>query len=221
VGAGAAWYKLTMSVPALDRRVLATDVVAAAPMLLGATLACRGTAGVIIETEAYHQDEASCHAHKGITERSRGLFGEPGTAYVYFTYGMHWCFNVVTNEPGVGAAVLVRALVPLVGAGTMRTRRQRPGAKQLRDVDLCSGPAKLVQALDIRSTDNGAAVISDARTLDALLSEATDGPRVAMLDRGLEIDSDELLVGPRIGISQATELPWRFGWRSPYLSKRF
>ena len=191
--------------------------------MLGTVLACAGTAGVIVETEAYHQSEASCHAHKGPTPRSMGLFGTPGSAYVYFTYGMHWCFNVVTSPEGIGAAVLIRAVIPVHGIELMRARRQRPAAKVLRDVDLCSGPAKLTQAMEIASHHNARDVLSDATTLEELLEESAEGPRIGRIAHipGHDDLDQTVLVGPRIGISAAQDLPWRFGYTTPYLSKRF
>lgn len=181
--------------------------------LIGCTLHSRGTAGVIVETEAYHQDEPSCHAHRGQTVRTAPLFGHAATAYVYFTYGMHWCFNVVTGPEGEGAAVLIRAVIPTVGATDMLERRERPGGKPLRDKDLCSGPAKLVQAMGILAADNMKPLLGDGQ-----VSLRYDEAAVQALD----LIGTPIVAGPRIGISQATELPWRFGVaNSPYLSKPF
>lgn len=203
-------------------------MVATARMLLGCTLVSRGTAGVIVETEAYHEQEPACHAYRGCTERTRPLFGDPGTAYVYFTYGMHWCFNVVCEEAGVGAAVLIRAVVPTHGLELMRPRRER--SRPLEATELCSGPARLVQAMDIRSEDNGRRVVfdpADARpsSIDELLEDphavaVVDDPAVRAL-AGLP-KQPRVAIGPRIGISVATELPWRFGIAgNAHLSKRF
>jgi DNA-3-methyladenine glycosylase len=179
-----------------------------APELLGCTLHVRGCSGVIVETEAYHESEPSCHAFKGRTARTDRLFGPPGTAYVYFTYGMHWCFNIVTSDEGVGAAVLIRALIPETGIDKMRERRaesRKPGSAPLRDIGLCSGPAKLVQAMGITMEDNGR---------DLCVPNAEIHVEPGLL-------KTEVLVGPRIGISEAKDLPWRFGLQSPYLSRRF
>lgn len=183
--------------------------------LVGMTLSSRGTAGVIVETEAYHESEPSCHAHRGQTQRTAPLFGHAGTAYVYFTYGMHWCFNVVTGPEGVGAAVLVRAVIPTLGATDMLERRSRPGGKPLRDTDLCSGPAKLVQAMGILAADN----------MKSLLTAGAGAVSLTCDEAALEavgVGGQRIVSGPRIGISQATELPWRFGVQgNRYLSRPF
>jgi DNA-3-methyladenine glycosylase len=227
--------------PTPDAAFFARDVVVAARELLGCTLVCRGTAGIIVETEAYHQREAACHAFKGHTARTEPLFGEPGTAYVYFTYGMHWCFNVVSQEAGEAAAVLVRAVHPTHGIDAMRVRREH--ARPLRERDLCSGPAKLVQAMGIDVGDNTVDVtlagsgIDLARRADAdaavpgatvaeqVLAAEPAHPVVVRDDDLLEragLARSKVLVGPRIGITVATDLPWRFGLAgSPHLSKRF
>jgi len=113
--------------------------------LLGCVLRNGGTAGIIVETEAYSQDDAASHSFRGLTKRNSPMFGAPGTIYVYFTYGMHNCFNIVTNEEGIGEAVLIRALEPIEGAEIMKKRR---GTENIRE--LCSGPARLVQALGIK-----------------------------------------------------------------------
>src|SRR4029077_20722108 len=128
-----------------DRPVL--DV---APDLIGCVVQHGDTVGVIVETEAYHQIEPACHAYVGLTPRTRTLFGPPGRAYVYRSYGVHAMLNAVSEPEGIGAAVLIRALQPLRGVDLMRARR---GLE--RERDLCSGPGKLTQALDIELTDNG------------------------------------------------------------------
>ncbi len=147
--------------------------------------------GRIIETEAYDQNEAACHGYRGITERTAPLFGLAGFSYVYFTYGMHYCFNVVTGKEGHGAAVLVRALEPLEGKEEMYKRR----AKAESDRDLLSGPAKLCQALGIDKTQN---------KIDLLESDTL------YLSKGTIHQSETVAVTARIGITQARELPWRF-----------
>ncbi|HEV2075792.1 MAG TPA: DNA-3-methyladenine glycosylase, partial [Thermoleophilaceae bacterium] len=121
--------------------------------LLGCTLRHARTAGRIVEVESYHQEEAACHAHAGLTPRTRPLFGPPGHAYVYRSYGIHALFNVVAEREGIGAAVLVRALEPREGIEVMRERRA-----VARDRDLCAGPGRLTQALDIRLEHDGTAL---------------------------------------------------------------
>lgn len=150
----------------------------------------QGTAaGIVVETEAYMQSEAACHAARGMTVRNRVMFGRAGIAYVYFTYGMHHCFNVVTEEPGVACAVLVRALEPLEGIELMRARRGRDEVRQL-----CGGPARLVQAMGITGEMNGINI--------------TRGP--LYLAPGKGILENEITVTTRVGISQAADLPLRF-----------
>jgi DNA-3-methyladenine glycosylase len=168
----------------------ARPVVEVAQDLLGCVVRHGQTAGVIVETEAYHHSEPACHAFVGLTPRTRTLFGPPGLAYVYRSYGIHSMLNAVSEPEGVGAAVLIRAVEPLRGVETMRDRR---GLERVED--LCSGPGKLTQALgiglELNETDlaHGPVVISP--------------PLDAWRDVGLS-------AGPRIGISRATELPWRF-----------
>jgi DNA-3-methyladenine glycosylase len=150
-------------------------------------VAADGASGTIVETEAYHESEPACHAFVGVTPRTRTLFAEPGTAYVYRSYGIHALLNAVCEPPGVGAAVLIRALEPLSGLDAMRRRRGGVGDEQL-----CSGPGKLTQALGVSLDENGTSLL--------------DGP-VRMLAGESRQD---LTVGTRIGITKATELRWRF-----------
>jgi DNA-3-methyladenine glycosylase len=166
-----------------------------APALLGWTLLHRGVGGPIVETEAYEQDEPACHAYVGRTARTEPLFGPPGHTYVYLSYGIHRLFNVVTGPTGRGEAVLVRALEPRHGVERMRARRGGVGDRQL-----CSGPGKLAAALEIGAAQNGLPIEGE---LQLLPPEA-------------EVTAT---AGPRVGISKATELPWRFcaadsGWLS-------
>jgi DNA-3-methyladenine glycosylase len=168
----------------------ARPVVEVARDLVGCTLTHGRTAGVIVETEAYHESEPACHAHVGVTARTHVLFGAPGTVYVYRSYGIHALVNLVCEPEGVGAAVLIRALEPLRGLDTMRTRRGLHAVEQL-----CSGPGKLTQALDIELALNGTDIVA--------------GPlRVGPRPPGWE--DVEILAGERIGITKAVELPWRF-----------
>lgn len=170
-------------------------VVEVARELIGCVVEHRDTAGVIVETEAYHESEPACHAFVGLTPRTRVLFGAPGHAYVYRSYGIHALFNAVCEEEGVGAAVLVRALQPLAGIEAMRARRGTIGDRPARDRELCSGPGKLTQALGIELTENG--------------GDLYDGP-VRILPRESAWLEPDVVEGTRIGITKAVELPWRF-----------
>lgn len=158
--------------------------------LIGCVVTHAGCAGVIVETEAYHESEAACHAHVGLTARTHVLFGPPGRAYVYRSYGVHALLNAVAEPEGVGAAVLVRALEPQKGIERMRARRGRE-----RLEDLCSGPGKLTQAMGIDLVLNDTGLSSGPIRI---------GPRIA------GAGTPAMLAGPRIGITRATELPWRF-----------
>jgi DNA-3-methyladenine glycosylase len=155
--------------------------------LIGCVVRHGDTAGVIVETEAYHESEPACHAFVGLTPRTQVLFGPPGRAYVYFSYGIHSLLNAVCEPEGVGAAVLIRALEPVEGIEIMRARR---GVERIED--LCSGPGKLTQALGIGLALNG--------------TDLREGP--ITIEPGWE--DVEPLVGTRIGITKAPELPWRF-----------
>ncbi len=178
-----------------DRPVL--DVAAD---LIGCVLEHDGCSGMIVETEAYHHAEAACHAYVGLTARTSTLFGPPGIAYVYRSYGIHALINAVCEPEDVGAAVLIRALEPIAGVKRMCARR---GLARTRD--LCSGPGKLTQALAIGLQHNAT---------DLHRGPVTIHPRAPALQT-LEIVSDR-----RIGISRAVELPWRFCVAgSPYLSR--
>ncbi len=166
--------------------------------LVGVRLWVDGVGGVVVETEAYHRKDPASHSYGGRTARNAAMFGPAGHAYVYRSYGVHWCLNLVGGiEPG--SAVLIRALEPRDGIERMRTRR---GVEPMRR--LCSGPGKLCQALGV------------TRAHDAL---ALDAPPFRLA----AADSDAIVqAGPRIGISRAVEQPWRFGaMRSPYLSRPF
>jgi DNA-3-methyladenine glycosylase len=174
----------------LDASFYARPVVEVARDLVGCTVAHGGCSGVIVETEAYHQSEPACHAYIGLTARTSTLFGAPGTAYVYRSYGIHALLNAVCEEQGTGAAVLIRALEPLRGVDRMRARRGLERAE-----DLCSGPGKLTQALGI--------------DLDRNATSLVDGPiRLGPPPAGRP--PVVLTPGTRIGITKGVELPWRF-----------
>jgi len=173
-----------------ERGYFARPVLEVARDLVGWTVRHGDTAGVIVETEAYHQDEAACHAHVGVTARTSTLFGPPGLAYVYRSYGIHALLNVVCEPEDVGAAVLIRALEPVEGLDLMRARR-----RMSREQDLCSGPGKLTQALDVELRHNETELLGDG---PIRLEPPRPGSR------------QELLAGPRVGITKAAELPWRF-----------
>jgi DNA-3-methyladenine glycosylase len=175
---------------ALPAEFYERPVLEVARELIGCVVEHDGAAGVIVETEAYHDSEPACHAFVGLTARTRTLFGAPGRAYVYRSYGIHALLNAVCEPPGVGAAVLIRALQPLSGISRMRARRGLRNAPEL-----CSGPGKLTQALGVELGHND----SDLRA-----GPISIGPRLAAwLD-------PPIAVGPRIGITKAVELPWRF-----------
>ena len=168
--------------------------------LIGCVVRHGETAGRIVETESYHMEEPACHAHAGVTARTSTLFGEPGHAYVYFSYGIHSLLNAVAEQAGVGAAVLIRALEPVDGLEEMRARR---GVR--RDEDLCSGPGKLTQALGIGLSLNGSSLV--------------DGP-IELLTREPGSREPRVVIGERVGISKAADLPWRFcDADSPHVSR--
>jgi DNA-3-methyladenine glycosylase len=175
----------------LGREFYERPVLEVARDLVGCRVLHGRTGGVIVETEAYHQSEPACHAYVGLTPRTRILFGPPGRAYVYRSYGIHAMLNAVCEPEGVAAAVLIRALSPTRGLGLMR--RRRVGIE--RDRDLCSGPGKLTQALAIELDLNG--------------TDLAEGP-VKVLGRTPEWSRPDIVVGPRVGITHAAELPWRF-----------
>ncbi len=180
----------------------ARPVVDVARDLIGCVVAVGECSGVIVEVEAYHDSEPACHAFVGLTSRTEVLFGPPGIAYVYRSYGIHAMLNAVCEPEGVGAAVLIRALEPLSGGTVMTARRGLDGIREL-----CSGPGKLCQALGIELADNGSSLGSG---------------RIVFWPRPPEFRDPELIVGPRIGITKAAELPWRFGLAgSRYVSRPF
>ena len=183
----------------LKRPFFARSVNGVAPELIGATLLIDDVGGRIVELEAYHHTEPAAHSFRGRTERNAVMFGPPGYAYVYRSYGIHWCLNFVCEPEGSASAVLIRALEPLEGLGKMRRRRGLTDERLL-----CSGPGRLAQALGVTHAHNGLA-------LDRLPFElyAREG-------------KPEVVAGIRIGITKAAELPWRYGLKgSKFLSKPF
>jgi DNA-3-methyladenine glycosylase len=165
----------------------ARSVLNVAHDLIGCVVEHGGASGVIVETEAYHETEPACHAFVGITSRTRTLFGDPGTAYVYRSYGIHALLNAVCEQRGVGAAVLIRALEPQEGIEMMRARRGG-----VSDEQLCSGPGKLTQALGVELSENGTSLL--------------DGPVRVLAGAARE----RVAIGTRVGISKAVDLRWRF-----------
>jgi DNA-3-methyladenine glycosylase len=167
--------------------------------LIGAELLVAGVGGLMVELEAYERDDPASHAHRGPTERNASMFGPPGHAYVYRSYGVHWCLNLVCEPAGTPSAVLLRALEPTRGLETMRARRGTDDTRLL-----CAGPGRLCQALAVTGAHDGAALDRPPFELRAAAAGAS------------------VLTGPRIGISKATELPWRYGLvGSRFLSRPF
>lgn len=170
-----------------------------APQLIGCEFFVADVGGIIVEVEAYDQSEPASHTYTGKSVRNAAMFGSPGCAYVYRSYGIHWCLNFVCGPEGHGAGILIRAIAPTNGIEMMRERR---GVDS--DRLLCSGPGRVGQALGIIHAMNGLALTKDPFQL---------------LSPTQKVD---LVTGPRIGISKAIELPWRFGLKgSPFLSKPF
>jgi len=187
------------SPPRLRRSFFDRSVHEVAPELIGATLLFNGTGGTIVEVEAYHHTDPAAHSYGGPTPRNAVMFGPPGFAYVYRSYGIHWCLNLVTGGEGRASAVLVRALEPTTGIPAMRRRRGWTDDRML-----CSGPGKLGEALAVTRALNGLA-------LDKAPFELRARP-----------DDPQILTGPRIGITKAADRPWRYGLKgSRFLSKPF
>ncbi len=185
----------------MKRAFFARPVLEVARDLVGCVVTHGDTAGVIVETEAYHDSEPASHAFVGVTPRTRTLFGPPGRAYVYFSYGVHSLLNAVCEPAGVGAAVLIRALEPVDGIDHMRERR---GVETVRQ--LCSGPGKLTQALGIGLEFND--------------TDLLRGP-VVFSDRPRQWRDVAVDVDVRIGITKAADLPWRFvAAGNPFVSRR-
>jgi DNA-3-methyladenine glycosylase len=185
--------------PMIDPAVLAGEAAEVAPRLIGAMLTVDGVGGRIVEVEAYDQGEPASHSYGGPTPRNATMFGPPGHAYVYRSYGIHWCLNFSCNPVGHGGGILIRALEPLYGLEMMWERRGRTEPRLL-----CSGPGKLCQALAV------------TRAMDGLDINAPP------FEVALSPEPAPVIAGPRIGISKAVDLPWRFGLAgSPFLSRPF
>ncbi len=183
----------------LHRDFFDRSVHAVAPELIGATLLFKGAGGVIVEVEAYHHTDPAAHSYSGRTDRNAVMFGAPGYAYVYRSYGIHWCLNFVCEGEGSASAVLIRALEPQHGLAAMRRRR---GVDDVRL--LCSGPGKLCQALGVTIAHNALAL---------------DRPPFELRARA---EKPDIVAGPRIGITKAADKPWRYGLAgSRFLSKPF
>jgi DNA-3-methyladenine glycosylase len=177
------------------------SVHAVAPELIGASLFVDGVGGMIVEVEAYHHTDPAAHSYGGRTARNAVMFGPPGYAYVYRSYGIHWCLNFVCEAAGSASAVLIRAIEPTTGLGRMRKRRAVDEARLL-----CSGPGRLCEALGVTVAHNGLAL---------------DRPPFELRARGADVPI-AVAVGPRIGITKAVEQPWRYGLAgSRFLSRPF
>jgi DNA-3-methyladenine glycosylase len=185
--------------PRLTRKFFDRSVHDVAPELIGATLMVDGAGGVVVEVEAYHHTDPAAHSFRGQTPRNAIMFGPAGFAYVYRSYGIHWCLNFVCEEAGSASAILIRAIEPTVGLAAMRRRRGLPEAR-----DLCSGPGKLCEALGVTIRHNGLPL---------------DRPPFELRARPAE---PEIVTGHRIGITKAVDYPWRYGLKgSRFLSKPF
>jgi DNA-3-methyladenine glycosylase len=179
----------TLDTPRLDEAFFARSVHDVARDLVGCALLHDGVGGIVVETESYHRDDPACHAYGGPTPRSEILWGTPGTAYVYFSYGIHSLLNAVAEPEGEAAAVLIRAIEPRWGIEAMRERRGREDVREL-----CSGPGKLTEALGVGLADNGRSLLEPPFDL-----------RAPSGDPSLEI-----VTAPRVGITKAADFPWRF-----------
>jgi len=183
----------------LHRPFFARSVHRVAPELIGAILLVDGVGGRIVEVEAYHHSDPAAHSFRGPTARNAVMFGPPGYAYVYRSYGIHWCLNFVCEQEGSASAVLIRAIEPLEGLAKMRRRRGLADERLL-----CSGPGRLAQALGLTGVHNGLPL---------------DRSPFELIARS---DTPEIGKGVRIGITKAAELPWRYGLKgSKFLSKPF
>ena len=184
----------------ISERFFARSVHEVAPELIGVTLLVDGVGGAIVEVEAYDQKDPASHGFRGRTERNAAMFEAAGLAYVYRSYGIHWCLNFVCEPAGSASAVLIRAVEPLQGLAKMRRRRHGISDERL----LCSGPGRLAQAMGVTRAHNGMPL--DRLPFEIYACEETP----------------EIAVGPRIGLTKAVELPWRYGLKgSKFLSKPF
>ena len=183
----------------LTRRFFDRSVLEVAPDLIGATLLVGGVGGAIVELEAYHHTDPAAHSYRGRTDRNAVMFGPPGYAYIYRSYGIHWCLNFVCEGEGSASAVLIRALQPVTGLATMRRRRGLSDERLL-----CAGPGRLCEALAVTHAHNGLRL---------------DRQPFALYARTEPV---EIAVGPRIGLTKAVERPWRYGLAgSRFLSRPF
>jgi DNA-3-methyladenine glycosylase len=183
----------------LHRDFFARSVHLVAPDLIGAMLLYKGVGGVIVEVEAYHQEDPAAHSYRGQTPSNAAMFGPPGHAYVYRSYGIHWCLNFVCEDLGTAAGVLIRAIEPTVGLPAMRRRRKMSDERLL-----CAGPGRLCEALGITGA-------CDKLALD-----------VPPFELHARMGPVEIAVGRRIGITKAVEKPWRYGLAgSRFLSRPF
>jgi DNA-3-methyladenine glycosylase len=185
--------------PKLRRSFFDRSVHQVAPELIGATLLVNGVGGRIVEVEAYHHTDPAAHSYRGPTARNAVMFGPPGVAYVYRSYGIHWCLNFVCEQAGSASAILIRALEPVSGIAAMRRRRGLAEERQL-----CSGPGKLCEALGVTDRHNGLPL---------------DRAPFELRARAGKVD---IVRGVRIGITKAIEKPWRYGMKgSRFLSRPF
>jgi DNA-3-methyladenine glycosylase len=186
--------------PVSDLLFYARSAPVVAAALIGVDILLDGVGGTIVETEAYGPGDPASHSFNGPTPRNGAMFGPVAHAYVYRSYGLHWCLNVVCGGPEhTGSAVLIRALEPRAGLAEMARRRGRSPIR-----DLCRGPGRLCQALGVSGTHDGAPLLRLP---------------FGLADRG---ERPHIVTGPRIGLSKGAQTPWRFGWQdSPYLSRTF
>jgi DNA-3-methyladenine glycosylase len=183
----------------LTKAFFSRSVLEVAPDLIGATFLVNGVGGRLVEVEAYHHTDPAAHSYHGPTPRNAVMFGPPGFVYVYRSYGIHWCLNFVCEPKGSAAAVLIRAVEPTTGIAAMRRRRGVADERLL-----CSGPGRLCEALGITRAQNGFALTETPFEIFARVGDV------------------EIAVGPRIGITKAADLPWRYGEKgSRFLSKPF